>query len=116
MSQPSPTPQMGKKRKRECCDFDVCFYCEQPLSSRHEHDHFPVPNSMAGPTTVAACLNCHDLKDRISFTDWQLSACFAAVMGVPPGPSRILLAKLITELQRSGKGNVVGDEVGEGSV
>lgn len=41
-----------------------CFYCGDPLSVRHEHDHFPVPKRAGGTTVVPACINCHDLKDR----------------------------------------------------
>lgn len=35
-----------------------------PLSPRHEHDHMPIPNRHGGETVFAACINCHDLKDR----------------------------------------------------
>ena len=47
-----------------------CFYCDSPLSQRHEHDHFPKPERCDGNQTVCACINCHDLKDRIPLADW----------------------------------------------
>ena len=46
------------------CGATTCFYCDMPLSSRHDHDHFPVPKELGGTATVPCCINCHDLKDR----------------------------------------------------
>lgn len=46
-----------------------CMYCDMPLSPRHEHDHFPIPFSAGGTQLVCACINCHDLKDRVRFVD-----------------------------------------------
>lgn len=43
---------------------EVCFYCERPVATRHEHDHYPTPKECGGSRVVAACINCHDLKDR----------------------------------------------------
>lgn len=51
-----------------------CWYCAAPLSKRHEHDHFPTPRSAAGASVVPACLNCHDMKDRIPLLDWPIGA------------------------------------------
>lgn len=47
-----------------------CHYCDAPLSPRHEHDHFPIPRQAQGTETVPVCLNCHDLKDRVSLDAW----------------------------------------------
>lgn len=52
------------------CECERCFFCGCVLSSRHEHDHFPLPAPAGGKETVPICLTCHDLKDRIPFLDW----------------------------------------------
>jgi len=44
-----------------------CHFCRVRLSPAlaHEHDHFPIPHAAGGTETVCACINCHDIKDRI---------------------------------------------------
>lgn len=34
-----------------------------------EYDHFPVPARHGGKHVVPACINCHDLKDRVRLDD-----------------------------------------------
>ena len=58
------------------CEAAWCFYCDNPLSKRHEHDHFPVPARAGGKHVVAACYNCHDLKDRMTVAEWPVSMQF----------------------------------------
>jgi hypothetical protein len=70
-----------------------CFYCDAPLSPRHEHDHFPIPGRAGGEATVSTCLNCHDLKDRISLGNWRSEVLEPAVRQAGP-LGRILLARL----------------------
>ncbi|OBB21103.1 hypothetical protein A5761_03060 [Mycolicibacterium setense] len=67
-------------QRRGGCDAAECFYCGNPLSMRHEHDHFPVPARAGGNHVVPACYNCHDLKDRVQVGDWPVSATFMAVL------------------------------------
>ena len=64
---------------KDGCSHAICFYCENALSSRHEHDHFPVPKGCGGTATVAACINCHDLKDRVTLANWPVALAFAGV-------------------------------------
>lgn len=59
----APTNPKGKKR-------DHCYYCDI-YSIRIEYDHFPIPQEAGGTETVPACINCHDLKDRIPLGDWD---------------------------------------------
>ncbi|GAA5037293.1 hypothetical protein ACFQRL_13365 [Microbacterium fluvii] len=47
------------------------------LSSRHEHDHFPLQWTFGGEGTVPTCVNCHDLKDRVPLLSWPLIAVAA---------------------------------------
>ena len=69
-----------------------CFYCETPLSPRHEHDHFPIPARAGGEDTVPTCLNCHDFKDRVVLNNW--SSELLAQAWAEAGPmGRILIAK-----------------------
>lgn len=46
-----------------------CFYCNN-LAARLERDHFPVPRRHGGTVMVDACINCHDLKDRVGLHRW----------------------------------------------
>lgn len=78
-----------KKPCKKCSDagFDPngesCGYCGCTLSSRHEHDHFPVPKRHGGEEVIPICLNCHDLKDRINFNDWNPSMAWRAIAEAP---------------------------------
>jgi hypothetical protein len=74
-------------------DCPSCFYCEADLIARHEHDHFPIPGRHGGEVTVSACMNCHDLKDRIAIKNWRVDLLVEAVRQAGP-LGRILLAKL----------------------
>lgn len=76
-------------------DCPTCFYCDVSLSPRHEHDHFPIPARADGTSTVAACLNCHDLKDRVSLKNWRSAVLEPAIREAGP-LGRILLARLST--------------------
>lgn len=64
------------------CACAHCFYCEQPLVHRHEHDHFPVPRAAGGEQLVPACLDCHDLKDRYTLFAWPEKAVIEAMYGI----------------------------------
>lgn len=64
-------PRRPRPRHHDC---ERCFYCEMYLSSRHEHDHFPVRWSYGGEGTVPVCVNCHDLKDRVHLDNWPILA------------------------------------------
>jgi hypothetical protein len=89
----------GSARREVACACAACFYCGAPLSSRHEHDHYPVPQRHGGDRTVPACLNCHDLKDRLPLREWPAAAKKQAMeefmAAVPFGPARILWAKVV---------------------
>jgi hypothetical protein len=71
----------------------ACFYCETPLATRHEHDHFPLPKRAGGEATVPTCLNCHDLKDRMLLANWPTHVLWPAMAQAGP-LGRIFLAKL----------------------
>jgi len=45
----------------------------------HQHDHFPVPQNLGGEDTVTACVNCHDLKDRIPLNEWSATLYLTGV-------------------------------------
>lgn len=86
--------ELARQRVRDC-DCDVCFYCRAPLSTRHEHDHFPIPFRHGGDQVVACCLNCHDLKDRLPLHAWPIDELYRAIEELPP-LGRLLLVKLIS--------------------
>lgn len=71
-----------------------CCYCKAPLSTRHEHDHMPKPARHGGTETLPVCLNCHDLKDRVSVLNWTADAFFEAFDGLPP-IALILMARTV---------------------
>ncbi len=84
--------------KNGCREHERCYYCEAALSTRHEHDHYPIPASCGGMKTVPACVNCHDLKDRVPVEDWPAETRWDAIFDVlhaaiPPGPARVFFAK-----------------------
>lgn len=88
---PKQVRPMVRTRKCSCME---CFYCWTSLDDRHEHDHFPVPKVAGGTSVVSACLDCHDLKDRILFEKWPIQACLEAVQGLfndvhPPEDKRM---------------------------
>lgn len=70
--------------KRKCCG--ECFYCEQEFQTapRHEHDHAPIPKDSGGLDIVAACITCHDLKDRRTLDRWPLEMYVLAMKDLQP--------------------------------
>ncbi|MEU8270814.1 hypothetical protein AB0B89_27110 [Sphaerisporangium sp. NPDC049002] len=72
-----------------CCEF--CHYCDAPLVRRHEHDHFPIPKAAGGTETVPACMNCHEMKDRMPFDQWNPTFAADGLMGLLGGlPTEML--------------------------
>jgi len=63
-----------------------------PLSQRHEHDHFPIPERHGGDAICCVCINCHDLVDRGQ--DVGPSAWIEAWHVMTP-PVRIALARMM---------------------
>src|SRR5579859_6223949 len=92
MSDTSLTPAQ-RDRLREEWD-DRCFYCDMPLSTRFEADHFPWPAQTGNTMLVPACVNCHDLKDRVPFEDWPPLDLVLAIRDLTPR-SRLLVAKAL---------------------
>jgi hypothetical protein len=83
--------------KREGWD-EVCFYCDMPLSTACERDHFPIPQRHGGTETVPACINCHNLKDRTELNDWPVARIWAEMSSNWPKLSpliRVWLAKVL---------------------
>jgi hypothetical protein len=66
-----------RKSRLGRCACTQCFYCDRPLDV-HQHDHYPIPKRAGGTATVAACVVCHDLKDRIPLRCWDVDAMHAA--------------------------------------
>ena len=81
-------------RSHATCDCTHCVYCDMPVPKRHEHDHMPIPQAFGGESVVAACMNCHELKDRTLLGDWPVKECIEAFVSLPP-LGRILMAKII---------------------
>lgn len=80
--------------RRKSCEW-LCFYCEQSLAGeRHEHDHVFAAARHNGEATVAVCLSCHNLKDRIPARNWPLFLLVQAFRECGPF-GRILLAKAL---------------------
>lgn len=78
----------------KCATCTTCFYCRGALSPRHEHDHMPIPKEARGVRTVPACVNCHDLKDRVPVDRWPLSMYEEAFEVLNTTAGRLLLGKL----------------------
>lgn len=71
---------------------EQCFYCRMPLGGFHEHDHAPTPVRHGGTDTVPACVNCHNLKDRLPASQWPVALMLQAIDECGP-MGRIYLAK-----------------------
>lgn len=82
---------------RNCHRGEACFYCDAPLSPRHEHDHMPVPQRHGGTEAVATCINCHDLKDRMDLRHWPVEDLFRGWREMPP-VGRLLMSKVYANL------------------
>lgn len=72
----------------------TCFYCDAALSKRHERDHFPVAVRHGGTDTVPTCINCHDLKDRLTLDHWPDQEWIAEAWQEAGPLGRILIAKV----------------------
>lgn len=64
-------------------DGETCFYCDALLPNRRELDHFPIQRRFGGKEVVAACMNCHELKDRSIAADWPVDYVLSAVLCLP---------------------------------
>jgi hypothetical protein len=62
----------GRPARRHCSSREeTCHFCDALLASDNiEYDHFPVPRRAGGTEVVAACITCHDMKDRFLQEDW----------------------------------------------
>ena len=110
---------MSRSRDACRCEHETgCFFCEMPLTTLHEHDHYPVAKALGGTETVPACMTCHDAKDRIPLGEWPVNTALRAIEEISavypewnpwprselppsdlqrlsPGPARVLLAKWV---------------------
>ena len=72
MSELAPSEVHKAHSKTKGDDCEACFYCGLPMGNfHHEHDHMPRPVSAGGGNVVAACITCHDLKDRYRASNWS---------------------------------------------
>ena len=78
-------------------------YCDCVYSTSRSAlgDHFPIPKRYGGTATVDCCVQCHSLKDRIQFDDWNGAMINKICTDFPKlsRETRIFLAKAITLLQ-----------------
>jgi hypothetical protein len=110
-------PESEPRRRPPQCKGDPCLYCDMPLLSVHEHDHFPIPYRHGGAQTFCVCHNCHDLKDRVPFGKLSLEFGLKALFDLWPKltpKQRITLAKIIAcmtdGIARTGRPVVYEDE------
>ena len=79
----APNPIPGRRTHRpRVRTLPTCHYCDMP-AARCEYDHFPVPQRHGGTEIVPACINCHELKDRVS-----VEAAVAAAGAAPADPAQ----------------------------
>lgn len=71
---------LANNKRAPKCPCTTCHYCENQVSPSHEHDHFPIPKSAGGTDVVAACTNCHDMKDRVSMDLFDATITIAALL------------------------------------
>jgi hypothetical protein len=63
------------------CYHTTCWYCDEELGERHEHDHVQ-PRRVGGTLTVPACLDCHNLKDRVTLNNWPADVAMRALLAI----------------------------------
>lgn len=78
------------KRELPCCEF--CHYCDAPLVRRHEHDHFPIPKAAGGTEMVPACMNCHEMKDRMPLEQWNPTFLVTGLLEILGGQPQCFLS------------------------
>lgn len=72
MSELAPSEVHKTRSKVKGDDCEACIYCGLPMGNfHHEHDHMPRPASAGGENIVAACITCHDMKDRYRASNWN---------------------------------------------
>ena len=72
MSELAPSEVHKARSKVKGDDCEACIYCCLPMGNfHHEHDHMPRPASAGGENVVAACITCHDMKDRYRSGNWN---------------------------------------------
>lgn len=86
---------MNEGRNGMCADLCTltCFYCDERLDAKHEHDHYPIAKRHGGTDCVPICRACHNLKDRIPLDHWPAEMALQAFMQAGP-LGRILIAKV----------------------
>lgn len=101
---PPVVPFAQKRRSRKKgCDCVSCAYCGDDLTDgrSHEHDHFPLPHRFGGDHVIAACDDCHRMKDRVDFRQWRSDdqwAVLTETMNVTSHPAtRVFIAKALAE-------------------
>ena len=90
---------IGRKRCPSRNEKAECLYCEAPLYGKHEHDHFPIPHRSGGKTYYCVCVNCHDIKDRHAFQNWNAGdffGSFSALWRKASPLERLSLAKMLS--------------------
>ena len=60
-----------------------CTYCDAPLPTRYESDHFPAPRPAGGRNLVPSCMNCPELKVRTPLENWDQDAAEQAWSRLP---------------------------------
>jgi hypothetical protein len=64
-----------------CYHTSFCWYCDDELGDRHEHDHVQ-PRRVGGTFTVPACFDCHNLKDRVTLNNWPTDVALRAILDI----------------------------------
>jgi hypothetical protein len=98
--------------KHDGVEIPLCFYCQVPIAKGSgQRDHFPMPKSCGGDTTVWACTPCHDVKDRFRLDDLPIEVLQEILTMGRWG--RILMAKLLRlgfEMQQRNQASVLVPE------
>ena len=85
----APNPIPGRRTHRpRVRTLPTCHYCDMP-AARCEYDHFPVPQRHGGTEIVPACINCHDLKDRVSVEAWPQAEADLAFSELRSGTGKL---------------------------
>lgn len=72
---------------------DACAYCGGYAGGAcGEDDHWPVPRTVGGRTTIRACVSCHRMVDVIPVEDWPVDFAVRAFQNAGR-EGRLLISK-----------------------
>jgi hypothetical protein len=69
---PQENDYKSNRQNARQSEYTFCFYCGARAHKKSAMgDHFPIPDCLGGQIRVPCCRTCHDMKDRVGFSNWS---------------------------------------------